>query len=104
MSQPLGSEARKVNCGFETFRLHKQGYITCQKSRLCRPRLVGSEGRRRYTDWVIVGLHGLREYFGHPYRQLLDVLSEMPGIVAKFDLKVAELPDFTTVYTRKQEL
>lgn len=62
------------------------------------------KGEGGYADWVIVGLHGLREYLGHPYRRLLDVLHEMPGIVAKFGLSVEELPDFTTVCTRKQNL
>jgi len=62
------------------------------------------KGEGGYADWVIVGLHGLREYLGHPYRRLMDVLCEMPGIVAEFDLSVAELPDFTTVCTRKQDL
>ena len=62
------------------------------------------KGEGGYADWVIVGLHGLREYLGHPYRRLLDVLHEMPGIVAKFGLSVDELPDFTTVCTRKQDL
>ena len=62
------------------------------------------KGEGGYADWVIVGLHGLREYLGHPYRRLIDVLHEMPGIVAKFNLSIAELPDFTTVCTRKQDL
>jgi IS5 family transposase len=62
------------------------------------------KGEGGYADWVIVGLHGLREYLGHPYRRLIDVLHEMPGIVSKFGLTVVELPDFTTVWTRKQEL
>ena len=34
----------------------------------------------------------------------MDVLSEMSGIVEKFDLSVAELLDFTTVCTRKLDL
>jgi len=62
------------------------------------------KGEGGFADWVIVGLHGLREYLGHPYRRLMDVLHEMPGIAAKFGLSVDELPDFTTVCTRKQEL
>ncbi|WP_186007760.1 IS5 family transposase [Halanaeroarchaeum sulfurireducens] len=62
------------------------------------------KGEGGYADWVIVGLHGLREYLGQSYRRLLDVLHEMPGIVAKFDLSVDEMPDFTTVCTRKQDL
>ncbi|MEF8772752.1 IS5 family transposase [Halodesulfurarchaeum sp.] len=62
------------------------------------------KGEGGYADWVIVALHGLQEYLGYPYRRLMDVLSEMTEIVAKFDLMVAELPDFTTVCTRKQDL
>jgi len=50
-----------------------------------------------------VVLHGLREHLDHPYRRLLDVLHEMPGIVAKLDLAVTELPDFTTVCTANQD-
>jgi hypothetical protein len=62
------------------------------------------KGDGRYADWVIIGLYDLREYLGHPYRRLLDVLHKIPGIVAKLDLSVIELPDFTTVCTRKQDL
>ena len=61
-------------------------------------------GEGGYADYVIVGLHGLQEFLGHPYRLLMDVLSEMPNVVAKFGLAVDELPDFTTVCTRKQDL
>ncbi|MFO7927411.1 MAG: IS5 family transposase [Halobacteriota archaeon] len=62
------------------------------------------KGEGGYADWVIVAIHGLREYIDHSYRQLLDVLREMPAIVAKLGLSVNELPDFTTVCTRKQDL
>lgn len=75
------------------------------------PKAVGSDpgppvklGDGGYADWVIVALHGLREYLDHPYRRLLDVLHEMPGIVAKLGLSTAELPDFTTVCAGKQNL
>lgn len=57
-----------------------------------------------YADWVIVALHGLREYLDLPYRRLLDILREMPDIVEKLGLSVEELPDFTTVCARKQAL
>jgi len=60
------------------------------------------EGAGGYADWVIVAIHGLREYLNQPYRRLLDILQEMPGIAAKLGLSVDELPDFTTVCTRKQ--
>jgi IS5 family transposase len=62
------------------------------------------KGDGGYADWVIVAIHGLREYLNQPYRRLLDMLHEMPGIAAKLGLSVDELPDFTTVCTRKQAL
>lgn len=62
------------------------------------------KGEGGYADWVIVALHGLREYLDHTYRQLMDVLCEMPRIVEKLGLSEDELPDFTTVCARKQAL
>lgn len=62
------------------------------------------KGDGGYADWVIIALHGLREYLGHTYRMLIDVLREMPGIVRKLELSVEELPDFTTVSHAKERL
>ncbi len=62
------------------------------------------KGDGGYADWVIVVIHGLREYLDLPYRRLLDVLHEMHVIVEKLNLAPSELPDFTTVYARKQNL
>ena len=62
------------------------------------------KGKGGYADWVIVAIHGLREYLDLPYRRLLDILREMPDIVDKLGLSVEELPDFTTVCARKQVL
>ena len=62
------------------------------------------KGKGSYAEWVIIAIHGLREYLDLPYRRLLDILREMPDIVEKFGLSVAELPDFTTVCARKQAL
>jgi IS5 family transposase len=74
-------------------------------------KVVGSDGEQPikkeeggYADWVIIALHGLREYLDLPYRRLLDVLREMPDIVEKLGLSIEELPDFTTVCARKQAL
>ena len=75
-----------------------------QKAVVGEPDPAYEEGENGYADWVIVAIHGLREYLDHTYRRLLDVLHEMHGIVAQLDLAVAELPDFTTVCTRKQDL
>jgi IS5 family transposase len=57
-----------------------------------------------YVAWVIVSIHGLKTYLDLPYRRLLDVLHEMPRIARIFDLEVTQLPDFTTVCARMQEL
>ena len=75
-----------------------------QKAVVGEPDPAFEEGGNGYADWVIVAIHGLREYLDHTYRQLLDVLHEMHGIVAKLDLEVANLTDFTTVCTHKQDL
>jgi IS5 family transposase len=75
-----------------------------QKAVVGDPASAFDPGETGYADWVIVALHGLREYLGHSYRQLLDVLHEMPRIVSKLGLEVSELPDFTTVCTRMQDL
>jgi hypothetical protein len=65
-----------------------------QKAVVGDPDPAVTKGDGGYADWVIVALQCLREYLDHPYRRLLDVLSEMPGIVAKLGLTVDELPDF----------
>lgn len=61
-------------------------------------------GEGGYADWVIIALHGLREYLDHTYRQLMDVLQEMPGIASKLELTSEDLPDFTTVSHAKERL
>ena len=75
-----------------------------QKAVTGEPEPAVEKGGGGYADWVIVAIHGLREYLNQPYRRLLDVLQEMPRITAKLGLCVDELPDFTTVCTRKQDL
>jgi len=55
------------------------------------------KGDGGYADWVIIAIHGLREYLDLPYRQLLDVLHEMHGIVKKLGLNLSELPDWPCV-------
>jgi hypothetical protein len=62
------------------------------------------KGDGAYADWVIVAIHGLREYLDCSYRQPLNVLHEMHSIVERLDLDLSELPDFTTVCVRKQQL
>ena len=73
-----------------------------QKAVVGEPAPALQDGDGGYADWVIIAVHGL--CVDHTYRRLLDVLHGMYGIVAKLDLAVDELPDFTTVCTRKQDL
>lgn len=75
-----------------------------QKAVVGDPAPAVKKGDGGYADWVIVAVHCLREYLDHPYRRLLDVLQEMSGIVSRLGLSEDELPDFTTVCTRKQDL
>jgi IS5 family transposase len=61
-------------------------------------------GEGGYADWVIVSILGLREFKSASYRTLIDELSQMDDVVEKLDIEVNELPDFTTVCARYQEL
>jgi len=51
-----------------------------------------------------VSLHALRAYLDQTYRQLLDVLHEMPRIAGNLDLQPDELPDFTIVSHTNEQL
>jgi IS5 family transposase len=75
-----------------------------KKAVVGKPDPAYQEGQGGYADWVIISIHGLREYLDLPYRRLLDVLAEMHGIVQKLGLDVDELPDFSTVCARWQQL
>jgi len=75
-----------------------------QNAVIGKPAPAIKKGDGGYADWVIISIHCLREYLNQPYRRLLDILQEMPGIAAKLGLEVDQLPDFTTVCTRKQDL
>ena len=69
---------------------------------LASPPLEPGEGG--YADWVIVALHGLKEHLGHPYRQLMDVLKEMPRIRRRLGLSLDSIPHFTTVCHAKERM
>ncbi len=75
-----------------------------QKTVVGEPSLAVNKGNGRYADWVIIAIHSLQQHLDHPYRRLLDGLHEMPRIVSTPGLEMDELPDFTTVCARKQEL
>jgi IS5 family transposase len=75
-----------------------------QKAVVGVPTQAFRPGDGGYADWVIVSIHGLKTYLDHPYRRLLDVLYEMPRICRILGLEPSELPDFTTVCSRMQDL
>lgn len=93
----------EFECALRTCPLH--GLMRRFVSKSCRvarnPPVERGDGG--FVDWVIVGLHCLRGYPGHPDRTLRDVLHEMHEIIGKFGLAQSTLPDFTTVCARKQE-
>jgi IS5 family transposase len=104
MSNLLGSEAGCLGVSSKLSRFTSRLVTLAKKAVAGEPDPAYQEGDGGYADWVIVSIHGLKEYLAHPYRRLLDVLTEMDGIVAKLGLKVSELPDFSTVCARWQEL
>jgi IS5 family transposase len=75
-----------------------------QKAVAGPPAPAVKRGDGGYANWVIIALHGLREHLGHTYRQLLDVLSEMPRIARLLGLSIDDLPHFTTLCHAKERL
>lgn len=50
---------------------------------------------RGFAKWVMLALHALRIELGKSYRQTIDLLSEMPGILE--ELGLTRLPHFTAL-------
>ena len=61
-------------------------------------------GKEGYADWVILAVQVFKEYLGHDYRKLMDVLREMPRVAESLSLTVETLPHYSTVYARKQAI
>ena len=53
------------------------------------------ERGRGFAEWVMLALHALRIELGKSYRQTIDLLSEMPGILE--ELGLTRLPHFTAL-------
>jgi hypothetical protein len=51
-----------------------------QKAVVGSPAPAYRPGEEDYTDWVILAVQGLKEYLGHPYRKLMNVLREIPRV------------------------
>ncbi|RCU43682.1 IS5 family transposase [Haloplanus salinus] len=50
-----------------------------------------------FAKYAVVSLHCLRVYLEKSYRETLDLLSEMPQILAEIGLDEADLPDHSTL-------
>ena len=61
-------------------------------------------GKEGYADWVILTVQDFKEYLGHDYRKLMDVLREMPSVADSLVLTVETLPHYSTVCARKQAI
>jgi len=59
--------------------------------------VAAPEGGGGFADYVVVSLHCLRVYLEKSYRETLDLLSEMPQILAEIGLDAADLPDPSTL-------
>jgi len=62
-----------------------------------RGEVAAPEGGGGFADYAIVSLHCLRIYLAKPYRDALDLLSEMPQILTEIGLEKADLPDHSTL-------
>ena len=85
-------------------RFAKQVVTLAQKAVVGNPRPALQRGDGGYADWVIVSIHGLKTYLDLSYRRLLDVLYEMPRIDRILGIEPFEMPDFSTLCARMQEL
>ncbi|AXR79651.1 Transposase, IS5 family [Natrarchaeobaculum sulfurireducens] len=55
------------------------------------------QGSGGFADYAVVSLHCLRIYLEKSYREVLDLLSEMPQILAEIGLEKTDLPDHSTL-------
>jgi len=55
------------------------------------------QGGGGFADYAVVSLHCLRIHLTKSYREALDLLSEMPQILAEIGLTAADLPDHSTL-------
>ncbi|WP_096391841.1 IS5 family transposase [Halopenitus persicus] len=62
-----------------------------------RGEVTAPEGGGGFADYALVSLHGLRIYLDESYRNALDLLSEMPQILAEIGLEAGDLPDHSTL-------
>jgi len=54
----------------------REGCVARPKAVVGPPAPAYRPGEEGYADWVILAVQGLKEYLGHPYRKLMDVLRD----------------------------
>jgi IS5 family transposase len=62
-----------------------------------RGEVAAPQGGGGFADYAVVSLHCLRIYLEKSYREALDLLSEMPQILAEIGLEKGDLPDHSTL-------
>jgi|AntDeeMinimDraft_6_1070357.scaffolds.fasta_scaffold08922_2 hypothetical protein len=62
-----------------------------------RGEVAAPKGGGGFADYALVSLHCLRVYLNESYRNTLDLLSEMPHILAEIGLEEVDLPDHSTL-------
>ncbi|ADD06391.1 uncharacterized protein Nmag_2838 [Natrialba magadii ATCC 43099] len=62
-----------------------------------RGEAAAPHGGGGFADYAVVSLHCLRIYLEKSYRESLDLLSEMPQILAEIGLNAADLPHHSTL-------
>ena len=62
-----------------------------------RGEAAAPDGGGGFADYAVVSLHCLRIYLEKSYREALDLLSEMPQILAEIGLEEGDLPDHSTL-------
>ena len=62
-----------------------------------RSEVAVPEGGGGFADYAVVSLHCLRVYLDKSYRGTVDLLSEMPQILAEIGPDEADFPDHSTL-------
>ncbi|MEF8893765.1 IS5/IS1182 family transposase, partial [Halodesulfurarchaeum sp.] len=88
----------------KTPRFTKEVVSLAQKAVVGQPDPAYRPGKYGYGDWVILAIQGLKEYLGHQYRKLMNVLRKMPRITNMLGLTLETVPHFSTFCTRKQDI
>jgi len=87
----------------KTSRFTERVVSLAQKAVVGLPAPAYRPGEEGYADWVILAVQGLKEYLGHPYRKLMDVLREMPRVTKSLGLTPETVPLLDRMYTKADD-